>query len=978
MQSWKKPKIETVERSLALIEKETDRQYFFSRLKNPLWIQPLTKCGSFKSPPDTRYLPDGHVQYPFWPELQYLKNVCMDAPEKVIELVLQFPAVNNPRIYDSILEIALELDGEQSALLKPKMLEYAKIEHQFLAHMYPKLLVHWTKEDQTDAALELAEILVQFYPDEKSEDKEVRRRSNPNDWTTSLDPRPNFDEWEYKEIIEIGIRSLSERQPYRAARILIDATATMIPLRFHQDELTKIGSNDNSVFWCPRVNVSPKDYQNPDEVLVHALTFACEKVYEKEKNSLLALDQALRKQHWYIFTRIRQHLYGLNPNKQTKPWIRELIFAHEDFDKGEHQFEFKLMIRLACEKLGADLLTMTERDRIFEAILGGPSEQDFKDWMGDRFTKALFEERKRHFHRMQLRPFASVLFGEYSEYFEELNEEEERPIMDEDYMPYRSEGAKFIQNRSPRSIEELKKCSDEDLLSFLNDWENLHHDPGEWSIDINFKGLAWEFQSIFKEIIIPDESRLQFWIKKNRERIERPIYVRAMVSAIHEHVKSKQFDNLDQYIEFCEWILSHPDQPKKEGFNRSDESKMHPDWQSSRRAVGDFVGICLAKEVNVSITARKGLAALLTKLCTQFDRRLDDDEPVILDRDDQFTEAINNTRSLALQHLVNFGLWVRRQDEKADIPELKAILKKRLKSQAEYPLTPPEYAMLGRLYKWIFGLDKEWASDQKLVFFPQNDMRAWREAFGNFLRHPRPSRPIYHELYDIFEYSLDHLDCLKQQLDFDKKSAQDFLGQHLFTYYLWEIFPLQGDESLLERYYQKTENDRKQWATLFDHVGRSLRNTKQLDRGLKERILAFFEWRLEVGEPSELQKFVNWLEAGSLEAEWRLNAYSRILDLLQKRGVTQWTDQSAHIFLFHTIQSMRKMLPMVTGGVVNCFAKLVNSMPQSGVPYLRTDDAKAILKAGLEHDDKDVREKAKEAWENLIRRGYFSVKDLDT
>ncbi len=43
--------------------------------------------------------------------------------------------------------------------------------------------------------------------------------------------------------------------------------------------------------------------------------------------------------------------------------------------------------------------------------------------------------------------------------------------------------------------------------------------------------------------------------------------------------------------------------------------------------------------------------------------------------------------------------------------------------------------------------------------------------------------------------------------------------------------------------------------------------------------------------------------------------------------------------------------------------------------YIPTDDAKAILNAGREHDDESVRENAREARENLLRRGYFSILD---
>ncbi len=975
MKSWKKQIStkeaeaidRTVERTLALFEKETDRQYFFSRLKNPHWIQPLYKRSCFKSPPVIRYLPDGHVQYPFWPELQYLKNVCKDVPEEVIQIVLQLPAVDNPRVYDSILEIALELDSEQSARLKPKMLEYAKLEHQILGHEYPKLLAHWTTEVQTEAALELAEILVQFYPDEKAKDKQARRRANPNDLTSLLNPQPRFSEWEYNELLRKGVRPMAEQEPYRTARILLDAAATMLRLKYPQVAQNKAAGNDYSMSWCRRVNGPSnkdqvdgpgEDYIDSNERnLVYTLTFACAKVYEKASESVEELNIALRIQPWDIFTRIRQHLYALHPNVQTKPWIHEMILAHKDYDKWNHHFEFQRMIRLACENLGSDLLSETESKKIFDAILTEPSKRDF--------------------HRIQLRPFEPVLFGKYRKYYKELKAKEETPLTDDSYPPYPSEGAKYGGDRSPKPIEELKKLLDEELLSFLNEWENPHYDADEWRINISFTGLAWEFQSIFKEVIIPDDSRLQFWID-NLNRVERPIYVEAMVTGIHKLVKSKHFDKLDQWFDLCEWVLTHPDQVKKEGVNHSDESRRHPDWQGARRTVGDFVGMCLTEDVNIPITARKRLASLVDKLCTQYDSGLDDDEPNLQNQDDQLEVAYINTRSRALEYLVDFGLWVRRPKGKADVPEIKAILEKRLSSEAKYPLTLPEYAMLGMLYRWIFSLDQKWAIARKSDFFPRNNMRAWREAFGNYLRRHRPYRPIYTELCDNFEFSLEHLDCLKQQMDSWEKSAQDFIGHHLFTYYLWEIYPLKGDESLLERYYQKTNGDRKNWAALFGHVGRLLGNTKQLDSNFKERIYAFFDWRMKVGEPLELQEFVKWLEADCLEVEWRLNAYSSILDLLQNRGVDQWTEQSAHISLYHTIHSMHKMLPINVSGVVECLTKLIDSIPQGGVPYLRTDDAKAILKAGFDHeDDKDVRENARQARENLLSRGFLSVLDLD-
>ena len=76
----------------------------------------------------------------------------------------------------------------------------------------------------------------------------------------------------------------------------------------------------------------------------------------------------------------------------------------------------------------------------------------------------------------------------------------------------------------------------------------------------------------------------------------------------------------------------------------------------------DLIETCLEEDVDVPIAARKQLAKLLEILCTQFDWWLDSNKKVFPDGDDQYAEAINNTRSRALETLVKFGWWLRRND----------------------------------------------------------------------------------------------------------------------------------------------------------------------------------------------------------------------------------------------------------------------------------------------------------------------------
>ena len=941
MKSWKKPTNEMVDKALDSVKKVTARKYFFSRLENPLWLKPLTKRNCFKSPPKTQRFDDGTIQFPYWPEIQYLKNVCRDVPDEVISLVMELPPVDNPIVYDGILDIALQLPGEKSAILKPKILEYVGMDHQLRTYKYVDLLAHWTSENQTSAALELSKILVAFTTDPQSRSEDILP-----------DPLPRMDISDYQDLMFKGIRPLAEKEPYQIALILIDTTANMIYLRTHPEDLDK--KEDGSELWCQQLRESDSDYKTAEEALVHTLTFVCEKVFEKLSDAVVSLDKILRKKQWKVFKRLRQHLYTQYPNEQTKPWIRELILGHEDYHQSQHPYEFQQMIRAACEYFGETLLTKQERTRIFDAIRSGPPKKNFREWLGDEFTEERFQERQHYFHRQQLTPFSPMLFGEYKTYFQELEGEAEDPISDEDYRPIRSWFG-LGSNQSPRSSEDLAALPDEVLLRCINEWEEevtLHKNDG--FIDVNIKSLAAELQTVFKESIIPDPNKLRFWMD-NCEKIERPIYVQAMIKAMQAQVKDKNFEQLDKWLTFCEWVLTHLDPERG-----SDESRENPDWSSAHRAVCDFIGSCLEEDLDVPIAAQGQLAQLLEMLCTQFDFRLDRNQKILLNRDDPLFEAIHNTRSRALQNLVKFGLWLRKHNSDADISQVTTILERRFSPETDHSLTLPEYAILGKNYDQILKLNAAWGNKHKSDFFPQEMLPAWAASFGSFVLCSGSSKSIFKILQDDFDFALRHLMDFKKQNLYSREPI-DILGQHLFTYYLWDMYPLRGDESLLERYYQQTDANRERWANLFNDIGRRLWNSgKNLDENIVDRVIDFFEWRFEQKEPMELRHFTTWLEAEALNAEWRLDTFSKILDICDIRNEPI------------RLSALCNMLPNNTAKVIECFAKLT-----ANTAYIQTEEAKTILKAGLDSSDEDVRHKAKGALDNLLKSHRFELLDLD-
>ena len=946
------------------ITDENLARFFFFNAKGSQWIEELRDFFESSRPDNPS------SGYP------YLFHLSENNYGNFVNFVQMIKANLNYYGFSQIIKVATSVQPKDAAKLSPVVEYYLSSGTKKSAGGLSDYLKHiFISGADNDQLWSILNKVLYFLPDPESEDKQEKRKNSPEGspdyWTTSLEPVTRIDAYEYQQILEQGIRPLCEKDPYQIADILIDVTAKMIYLRKYQEDLDKEGDEDYSEIWCRRLNRSDRNYADIKEMLVYTLTFACEKVYEKSPESIERLDQALRNQRWKVFKRLRQHLYSLNLNEQTLPWIREFILEYKDYDERTYDYEFQKMIHTACEHFGVSLLSEGERTAIFDAILNGPSREEPLERMGDQFTEEGFQQWQRSFHRKQLRPFARLLTGKYHSYFHELEDAEERPLSGEDYSPVRSGRVSY---RSPRSLEDLARLGDEELLSYINDWQEIQRDEDDWLVEINIKSLVRVFQTVFKDRIIPNEERLAFWME-NRDRIERPIYVRAIVQVIQGHVKEQHYERLDLWFEFCEWVLSHPDTESDEKdasldypvweLPQPDESREQPDWRNSRWAVRDFISECLRKDMNIPFSARELLASILRLLCTQFDRRLDLDEPALLNRKDQINEAISSTRSRALEDLVEFGFWVRRYDDTDNVPEVTSILEERFKDDAEYPLTMPERAMIGMCYGSICSLNQSWAAKYKVIFFTQDDLPVWIETFGSYLHFNRPFKPIFEILRDDFVFALDHL----ADLAGNKRSGRelnDKLGQHIFAYYLWEVYPLNGEDSLLEKFYEKAQKDPQRWTTLSNHVGWLVaerdekKGNERLEQGMIDRIVAFFDWRLEQKEPEELQKIAFWLETEYLNPNWRLDAYAKILD------VTPPDNWSISI----VVNMLNGMLESHTAKVVECFAKTTDVIDQGDLIYIDTDEAKFILKTGLSSEDESVYKNAERAQEILLSAGY--------
>ena len=951
-----------IKKLIHLIVLDFNRDFFFKETADPSWIKPLDKHDFFKKLD--------------FANIYYLEKVAEKSPKQVVDIICNAEETSDLHVLHSICTIARLLDANYSLRLKHFVKKYFE---QPSSYSVKEIIVDLAEKWELVDIRELICGAVAFQPDPREDEKCALRKKNPRAYT-QLNSVPRFSKWEYKQILEEAIRPLAEREPYWTACILIEATVEMIKLKTHEDQQDK----DYLEPRCPRLDKSGVPYTNNEEDLVHTLTYACQQVYATQDQQLIdKLDKKLR-QPLKLFERLRQHLYRSNLSEQTLPWIREFIMGSNRYAEREHRYEFQCMVRQASEHFGKDLLNEDQLLKIFNDILSGPSKEDYREWVGSvgkSYNEEDFQKYKRSFHYRQIRPFAllfsKVQINEKQKcYFDELENDWGESIDDDSYFPPRKEEARRLEVRSPITAEDLAKQTDDEILGYLNNWEESFPPPADSDYFTAGK-LAEEFQTLFLKQIIPNQERLSFWITDPKQ-VKRPIYITAMVRAMGDHVKNNDFDCIEQWFEFYAWILSHLE-------SREDRSSA---WKEARRAVVDFIRACV-RDDSILIKNRQELGDLLRQVCTQADSDLDNNQRIVLNEDNPITEAINNTRSWALGTLILFGYNIRRCLPEDPIPEVTDVLSARMSKTSEVPLTGPEHAILGEGFGALLKINRDWTIKHSDVLFPRRSP-FWHDAFGSHLVQLFFRKTTFDILQKHFKYALDNLDGFKDKTYGGcTTDVVVVLGIHLFFYYLENSYSLKGADSLLARFYERTSNDKAHWRDLFSSVGEYLLNPRNnFDSTELAGFSNFLAWRLKQNEVLEFTPFYDWLEAECLEPKQRLDAYLKVLELRQ-REKPRWQeklrqDEEPDLpwtrglgLEVRALNKLREEHPDHLLSVIKCFKKITNIMNNCYQIHTLENDAKSILRAGLNSDNDDVKKIAKQAQNNLLEIGCSSYLNVD-
>ena len=305
MKSWKTPTPDQIDKAVALLGHAEQYRYFFDRLENPEWIEPLKKKGFFSSPPN----PDrddvrGTIGFSVWPESRYLVRMAELKPAVVLEIILKVPNTENVRVYEDFTDAALKMPAVLASRLLEKAKTWARSKYQLrISDKLGELIVHFAKGNQTDAALELAQVLLEITPEPKG--KFAYGEKEGHSYPTEASIR--FALWDYSEILKKDIPVLLSATKVRGLDLLCDLLDNAIKLSIREDD--GHASQDYSYIWRRTVeDDDPNLSRGIKDILVTAIRNAAEQLIKINAATTAELVSILEARRWKVFHRLVLHL----------------------------------------------------------------------------------------------------------------------------------------------------------------------------------------------------------------------------------------------------------------------------------------------------------------------------------------------------------------------------------------------------------------------------------------------------------------------------------------------------------------------------------------------------------------------------------------------------------------------------------------------------------------------------------------------
>jgi len=934
-----------LERTLKLFKTQAAEDYFFTRVRSIHWIQLLNAAGVFKQPPAVIRSGDT-LRFPFWTKSAALARIAKTDASAVATVASKIPRTRNARVNDHLMEIAaLVPTPEDVRRLLAQAIYYAKQPYHLSASDFGDVIEHWVSIGAIDAAFRLAQEILKF---KRGYRPKLPRKGKRSRLQLGMfpEPEPRIPAWEFKQIVEGGIRKLSEAEPQRTLALLLGAIESYL-------RLSRKGPDDHSDIWCQDV-ASASSFHEGIGVVVSA-TVGCFSSSTSDHRRFRNADALVRSHDSLIFDRIRWYVYGRSPKIAQSAIVKDLFTYIPKFSTTLYPAEFADMIRRSVNALGKTLLPASRWRRLWYLLSREPVIKRSVNWLGHPLTEEELESRRSRLRQARLGPFKAVLPVRLARELRTL----ERRFGAVNYARFTMGETKTVESRSPLSQVALASKTNSELVDYLNTWQSSAPRSEEWWVETNMTGLTEQFLALMSE----DPDRFRNWPNWWRE-LKRPIVLRRFMEKAAEAIKTKPTPDWPLWIDVAIWITQQPVQPEPK--EATEESAEYPDWAPARNAVVRFLQAALSSEASIPFLYNHSVITLLTNLCSGFDPYADRNGT---HQGDPLQRGINTIRGAAIEAAVRYAYWVRR-NKSDELAPFWSIMEDRLSGTREVPAV---YAVIATSVPMLTQLSEDWVRQNRELLFPKTPVSLWNATWDSFICYTNPHPKVFRAIREVYEYATTKLGVPSNGHSTHRDPRQA-LGMHLIILYWWGQIPL--EDLALRRFYHSTPARIRGQVTR--EVARIFRQETKIEPQTLERLMMLCDQRLNaasmphrVGGASddtyfEIIEFASWFEITALPTNWRLDCLSRVLQLVDRID-------SAHF----NVEALAKEIPEYLGQVTRCFVLFSEKLPREAYIGTGGNAARSILKAGLASSNHEIHDTAVRARDNLLLAGRFEFMELD-
>jgi len=921
--------------------------YFFGKLSSPKWLDPLQEAGFFSALPEP--VPEGDLlRFPPWPPGLYLVRMASVDPAAVASVISALPETQNYVVHWHLLDAALAMPASCAASIVGQVRGRVGGRYSLgIGHKVLKLVEHLVEGGEVDAALSIAEALLDLSGDDEHKKRAIKG------YGTHV-------RHEYEEALRAFGPMLTKTARVRWVGLLAHSLADAIRLD-HDGEPD--AQEDGSSVWCSAIERNEHPSHGLKVLLLAAFREAAEAVIREKPEEASQVFEVVRGGQYEVFGRLELHLLRLFPQGRADR-ILEILGSHKAYKKRSHEYRMLLVehFRHLPEELQRQYLQWVGEK---------PDVGKAKAWWKEQWNRDVDEkEILAGWEQGQLHRLAGLeewLPPEWQARYRELVAKHYRPALPSYVVPPAT--ASFVGLGTPKSAEDLAAMPLGELLGFLRDWRPESSHLGEPSPE----GLG----QTLEQVVAKSPGRFADAAESLKDLP--PTYVRHVLSGLGTACGSGARFNWCPVLALCKWVMS-----QAVAFDQnSDHLTADKGWNWTQGEVARLLQASLSPDnAEVPFALRKDVWDCIVPLTNSPDPTSDRETEEMTKYEREPCElSINSVRGGGMELVIRYALWVRRHLEAgpdaekriaegfAAMPEVRDVLDKHLDVKAEPSLAIR--SVYGQWFPWLTMLDERWAGEKAERVFPLDEQyaRFLAAAWDTYIVMNRPWDSLYRILRAQYATAVRSLGQPKE--DVGHLGNPDMsLTEHLIVLRARGVISDTG--TVWQAYLGVAREDVRRKAITF--IADVFRENEEIPQAHADFLRSFIEARLSAAEnvakqgegAAEWRGFGWFLAAKSLGDDWLLAQLERVLALTG--GVVE-----PDFHVFERLPSIAQKHPL---RAVRCLRAVVEANPEGWAVAGHEEEIRQVIRAALGAGEVGARQAARDFVNYLASRGWLQFRDL--